>query len=368
MKITEPILGITDLRVKRGGVVVLDIPDLAVAKGEILALIGPNGAGKSTLLLILARLIPSASGSLRFRGQAVQNGKDIVDYRRKIAMVFQEPLLFDATVHDNVAAGMNIRGMTRDEMRARVRECMEYFKIAHLADRHARKLSGGEAQRTSLARAFAVHPEILFLDEPFSSLDPPTREDLIEDLQRTLNETKTAAVMATHDRIEALRLASRIAVMKDGKIVQIGRPEDVMNRPLNEFVASFVGMETILTGEIVKTGPGTVMMKVGNQVIEAIGSGKPGESVTCCIRPEQVTILATQAREITSARNTYIGTITRITPLGLFYKVSLDCGFPLSAYVTAPSIENLNLAEGRDVRVSFKATAIHILKTSHPGG
>ncbi len=361
-----PILDIGNLRAQRGGVTVLDVPNLAIRNGEVLSLIGPNGAGKSTILLIMARLIPPVSGTIRFKGQAVHNGNNVIDYRRKIAMVFQEPLLFDATVHDNVAAGLKIRGMKRAETHARVHECLDHFGITHLSDRHARKLSGGEAQRTSLARAFAVRPEIIFLDEPFSSLDPPTREGLIDDLQRILKETKTTAVMATHDRIEALRLSHRIAVMKDGRIMQIGHPEEVMNHPVDEFVASFVGMETILCGEIIKAGPGTVIIRVAGQAIEAIGSGKPGESVTCCIRPEQVIIATGHGQEGTSARNTFKGTITRIAPMGPFYKVSLDCGFPINAYVTALSIENLALTQGKDVHVSFKATAIHILKTSHP--
>ena len=363
MSITPPILEIRNLEVERGGTTVLRIPELALQENEILSLIGPNGAGKSTLLLVLARLLP-ASGAIFFRGQATDSGNGVVDYRRKVAMVFQEPLLFDTTVRDNVATGLKIRGLSRNTISQRVEECLELFGVSHLAHRHARKLSGGEAQRTSLARALAVRPEIVFLDEPFSSLDPPTREDLIGDLHRILKETKTTAVMATHDRIEALRLSDRIAVLKEGSILQIGPPPEVMNRPIDEFVASFIGMETILSGKIVKTGPGTVIVAVNGRTIEAIGSSGPGERVTCCIRPEQVTISTGPAPADTSARNSYAGTITRIIPLGLFYRVLLDCGFSLSAYVTASSMENLALREGQAVYASFKATAVHVLKTS----
>ena len=283
-------------------------------------------------------------------------------------MVFQEPLLFDTTVHENVAAGLKLRNMSRADMLRIVPECLERFGIGHLAERHARKLSGGEAQRTSLARAFAVQPEIIFLDEPFSSLDQPTRDGLIDDLQRILHETKTTAVMATHDRNEALRLSDRVAVMKEGKIVQIGAPEVIMNHPADEFIAAFVGVETILSGEVVKAGSGTIIVHVPGGNIEAVGSFHSGDKVVCCIRPEQVTLSTGASQEGVSARNTFAGKIVRIAPLGLFYKVCLDCGFPLIAYVTAPSVENLTLQEGQSIFASFKATAVHLIgkQSNHP--
>ncbi len=139
-------------------------------------------------------------------------------------MVFQEPLLFDTTVFDNVATGLKIRKEKRSAIQERVEEQLERFGIAHLSHRSARTLSGGEAQRTSLARAFAVQPEILFLDEPFASLDPPSQESLIEDLEGILRQTQTTTIFATHDRLEALRLSDRIAVMNGGKILQVGTP------------------------------------------------------------------------------------------------------------------------------------------------
>ncbi|MCX5826348.1 MAG: ATP-binding cassette domain-containing protein [Deltaproteobacteria bacterium] len=152
-----------DLLVRRGGVTVLDVPALDVFSGQVLALIGPNGAGKSTLLLTLAGLLKPARGTLLFRGERIGNGG--FDYRRHIAMVFQEPLLFDTTVFENVAAGLKIRGIGRAEIGRMVPEYLERFGVGHLAKRSARKLSGGEAQRTSLARAFLTKPKIIFLDE-----------------------------------------------------------------------------------------------------------------------------------------------------------------------------------------------------------
>ena len=174
----EVLLCVTDLQVTRGGVQVLDIPALAVRAGEVLALIGPNGTGKSTLLLTLACLLKPSQGRIIFREGDIDVQRGDFLYRRRIAMVFQEPLLFDATVFDNVAAGLRIRGLGRAEIEGRVPGYLELFGIGHLAGRSARKLSGGEAQRTSLARALVTKPEIVFLDEPFSALDPPTREGL----------------------------------------------------------------------------------------------------------------------------------------------------------------------------------------------
>lgn len=357
-----PVLEIKNLRMERGGVSVLDIPHLAIGDGEVLCLIGPNGAGKSTLLLALAHLLKVSHGQISFRGKVLDSNEEVFSYRRKIAMVFQDPLLFDTTVYENVASGLKIRGASQQDIKDAVGKCLEQFGITHLAGRSARKLSGGEAQRTSLARAFAVHPEIIFLDEPFSSLDSPTREALIEDLQRILRRTRTTAVMATHDQMETLRLADTIAVMNHGSIVQIGSPVEVMNSPVDEFVASFVGMETIITGEVTKVDGGTFVVSVSGRDVEVAGEVPVGERVTCCVRPENVTLSPDSPRGKTSARNVFPGKIVKIIPLGFFQKVYVDCGFYLVAFVTNQSMEDLSLQEGKSVTASFKATAVHVIK------
>lgn len=353
-----------DLHVRRGGVPVLAIPALSVYQGQILVLIGPNGAGKSTLLLALAGLLKPSQGRFLFRQAEIETGG--FDYRRRIAMAFQEPLLFDATVFDNVAAGLKIRGMGRAEIGRTVSAYLERFGIGHLAPRSARKLSGGEAQRTSLARAFVTKPEIIFLDEPFSSLDAPTREELIGDLERILRETHTTAIVATHDQAEALRLADRIAVMNEGKIAQIGPVAEVMNRPADGFVASFVGVETVLPGRVIRTSDGVFTAAVEGGEIEAVGQVRSGAAVLCCIRPEHVTLSTSSPPSGSSVRNVFPGTIRKITPLGLFHRVRLDCGFDLVAYVTRQSLENLTLYEGKNVTASFKATAVHVIPRGTP--
>jgi tungstate transport system ATP-binding protein len=349
-----------DLLVRRGGVTVLDIPALAVYQGQVLVLIGPNGAGKSTLLLTLAGLLKTARGKLLFKGERVGNGG--FDYRRHIAMVFQEPLLFDTTVFGNVAAGLKIRGMGSAQIERTVPEYLERFGVGHLAKRSAQKLSGGEAQRTSLARAFVTKPEIVFLDEPFSALDPPTREALTDDLERILRETHTTAVASTHDQTEALRLGERLAVVNGGRIEQIGPAAEVMNRPANEFVACFVGVETVLPGRVLRVSDGGFTASVERGRIEAVGHVNEGEDVLCCIRPEHVTLSTGDSLSATSARNVFPGTIRTITPLGLFHRIRLNCGFDLVAYITRQSLEELELKEGKSVTASFKATAVHVIR------
>jgi tungstate transport system ATP-binding protein len=232
------LLSVEGLQIHRGGVPVLNVPHFAIATEEKVAVIGPNGAGKSSFLLGLACLIGHTSGTITFRGEEVTPRSEI-QFRRRIAMVFQEPLLFDTTVLDNVAEGLRIRGIKRSEARGRAQESLELFKVAHLAGRSAHKLSGGEAQRVSLARAFAVRPELILMDEPFSSLDLPTRITLAEDLGRILHESGTAAIIATHDRIEAFRVVDRLMVMESGVIVQEGSPHEVIANPVNSFAAAF---------------------------------------------------------------------------------------------------------------------------------
>ncbi len=358
---SKPIIEVRNLEVERGGVTILDIPSLAIRNGEVLSLIGPNGAGKTTLLQTLSYLLKPFQGEIFFRGKKVEANHSILEYRRRMAMVFQEPLLFDTTVFNNVASGLKIRGMGKSEIGDRVKEQLDRFEISHLYDRSARTLSGGEAQRTSLARAFALQPEILLLDEPFSSLDPPTRDALIEDLGHVLQRTRTTAIFATHDRLEALRLSSRIAVMNGGRILQVGSPEEVMNHPVDEFVASFVGVETILSGKVIRRNGGSIIASVEGKEIEAVGDARLGENVVLCIRPENVT-LSTSPSQKTSARNAFPGKVSKITPLGLYQKVNLHCGFPLVAYVTNHSLEELSLTEGKEVRASFKATAVNVIR------
>jgi tungstate transport system ATP-binding protein len=340
---------------------VLDVPALELQAGTVLALIGPNGSGKTTLLKALATLQEPATGTLLFQGLPLDSRSGREAYRKRVTMVFQQPLLFDTTVARNLEAGLKLHGVPGPERARRVQAAAQRFGIEPLLGRQARKLSGGEAQRASLARAFALEPEILFLDEPFSALDPPTREALIDDLGAALRQSRTTAVIATHDQLEALQLSDRLSVMDQGRIVQSGPGAEVVNRPVNEFVAGFVGMETILPGTVTSSGVGLCRVAVGSQEVEAVGSPGQGEAVLVGVRPEHVT-LAVLPEAATSARNSFPGTVTRVVPRGPYFKVELDCGFFLAAFVTPRSLEQLALAPGRAVVASFKATSVHLIR------
>ncbi|MCX5813616.1 MAG: ABC transporter ATP-binding protein [Proteobacteria bacterium] len=350
-----------NIKVERGNALILDTPSFVVKDGEVISLIGPNGAGKTTLLQTLCYLLKPFKGEIYFRGKQVGMEYPLNVYRRKLAMVFQEPLLFDTTVFNNVAAGLKFRGVKGSEIEEIVMENLQRFGIEHLSDRSARTLSGGEAQRTSLARAFATSPEILLLDEPFSALDPPTRESLVEDMEQVLKKSKVTTIFVTHDRMEALRLSHRIAVMREGQILQIGPPTEIMNYPASEFVASFVGVETTLDGTVAGKKDGIVTISVAGHSIEAVSDANAGERVILCIRPEHVVISHNSVRGSTSLRNIFSGTVLKVTLLGPYQKIHLDCGFPLVAYVTNDSSRRLALQEGQEVTASFKATAIHVI-------
>ncbi len=232
------LIEVRDLLVRREKQTVLEIEHLAVQKGEVLAVVGPNGAGKSTLFLTLARLLKHERGTIHFNGT---ESMSTLEYRRRIALVLQEPLLLDASVRENAAVGLGFRGIPKAESARRVVHWLERMGVAHLADRSARKLSGGESQRVSLARAFVLEPELLLLDEPFTALDAPTRARLLEDLKSVLAETSTTTIFITHDLREAERLGTRMAVMLKGRIHQMGEPRAVFAHPADAQVAEFLG-------------------------------------------------------------------------------------------------------------------------------
>ncbi|HEY8347920.1 MAG TPA: ATP-binding cassette domain-containing protein [Symbiobacteriaceae bacterium] len=233
------VLEVEDLKVYRGKRLVLDVPSLAVEEGEVLAVIGPNGAGKSTLLEALALLTP-ASMTYRFGGRTVRLPDEALALRRQMAVVFQRPLLLDGTVFDNVALGLRLRRVPEAEVRQRVNTWLERFGVAHLARRHSWTLSGGEAQRVSLARALVLQPRVLFLDEPFGPLDVLTRSAILQDLRAILRSAGVTALFVTHDFTEIPPMADRVAVLMEGRIRQTGTPREVFARPADDAVRQLV--------------------------------------------------------------------------------------------------------------------------------
>lgn len=230
---------IRDLLIQRGGRDVLQADSLDIQRGETLAVVGPNGSGKSTLLLALAHLLRPARGEIRFDGKSVRQWNDI-DYRRKISFVFQAPLLMDMTVEQNVGLGLKFRGVSKEETRRQVGRWIQALGIESLAKRRASQLSGGEAQRVSLARAFVLEPELLLLDEPFAALDPPTHAKLLEDLSNILKVDHKTAVFVTHNLNEAAKLSHRIAVIVEGVLRQVGTAKQIKSHPADETVRAFL--------------------------------------------------------------------------------------------------------------------------------
>jgi tungstate transport system ATP-binding protein len=233
------VIEINDLLVKRNERVVLDVEQLSISRGETLAVVGPNGAGKSTLLLTLAQLLKPVSGEIRFDGKRLQELNEL-EYRRQISFVFQSPLLLDMTVEENVALGLKFRGVPKERARAEVEKWIKALGVESLSARRASQLSGGEAQRVSLARAFVLNPELLLLDEPFAALDPPTRAKLIEDLSALLAEDHRTAVFVTHNLNEAAKLSHRIAVIVNGMVRQVGTAKQIKSKPADETVRRFL--------------------------------------------------------------------------------------------------------------------------------
>ena len=230
---------INDLLIQRNGRDVLHIDSLDITRGETLTVVGPNGAGKSTLLLSIARLLKPARGDINFDGTSLTQWNEL-EYRRKIAFVFQSPLLLDMTVEQNIGLGLKFRGVPKDEIRQRVGRWVEAMGIESLVGRRAGQLSGGEAQRVSLARAFVLEPELLLLDEPFAALDPPTRLKLLEDLSALLKRDQLTAIFVTHNLNEAAKLSHRIAVIVDGRVRQVGTVREIKAYPADEAVEAFL--------------------------------------------------------------------------------------------------------------------------------
>lgn len=366
----QDVLAIRDLVVRYSGAEIVRVPTLEVREREILAIMGPNGAGKSTLLRVLGLLEAPTEGEVVFRGQKVDfRSPDLLTLRRRMAVVFQEPLLLDTTVFKNVALGLKLRGI-EERVQEKVGLWLDRLGIAHLQGRPARTLSGGEAQRASLARAFVLDPDVLLLDEPFAALDPPTREALLADLKGVLSETRMTTVFVTHDRDEALALGDRVAVMMRGEILQLDAPEVVFSSPLDEEVARFVGVETILPGRVISAEEGLVVAEIDGRKVEVAGEASPGERVLVCVRPEDIALAPSLSLPLggrvgvgdSSARNSLEGRVTKAIPLGSSFRIVLDCGVPLVALITKQSFRELDLAEGTKVIASFKATAAHLIR------
>ena len=356
-----PLIELRDIWQTREGRDILKDINIRIDRGEVLAMIGPTGAGKTTLLRIVD-LLDSAS-----RGQVLYEGADIaasekarLEVRRRMAFVLQKPVVFNNTVYENITCGLKWRGMKKQQIREKVNTILEATQLTEYANRNARTLSGGEMQRVAIARAVATEPEVLLLDEPSANLDPISAAKIEDILTGIIKHNAITVIMATHDMAQGQRLADRIAVLFNGEIVQVGRSNDIFFNPTNREVAEFVGMENIIDGIVVSNEGEMTTIDVNGTLIEAVTDYSPGEEVSVCIRPEDVTVAL--ARLSSSARNSLAGAITWTVSSGPLCRVEIDCGFPLVALVTRRSAEEMGLEKGTQVFGTFKAVSIHVIR------
>ncbi len=364
INVAETIVEANGLKKAYDGRTVVDIEHLAVTSGEILVLLGPSGSGKSVFLRILNLLEPPTAGAVRFAGREVQalQGKERVEVSRRMAMMFQDPLLFRGLVEENVGYGLRVRRVDPEQRDMRVREILDVVGLGELAAQQVSTLSGGEAQRVALARALVIQPEVLLMDEPFASLDAPTRRSLQMEVRNILRGRRMTAVFVTHDQEEAARLGDRILVLDRGRIVQEGSPRDIFYRPETEFVAGFVGFDNIYDGEVLSSESGLARIAVEGVEIEAISDIEPGAGVKVGIRPEDVTLApATEVEAPTSSRNSFTGKVTDVELRGPVARVTVACPFPLVSLITRRSLEELGIDVGAEVGVRFKATAVVVI-------
>ena len=336
--------------------------NIDVARGEAFTIIGPTGAGKTTLLRLLDLLEIPTSGNVYFEKLDVTGSRRFrLEARRRMAFVLQKPVMFNATVYQNVTCGLKWRGNKRGNIRQSVGDVLEMVGLTDYKDRDARTLSGGEAQRVAIARAMVVNPEVLLLDEPTANLDPVSTSKIEEIISRIISQHNTTVIMSTHDLPQGQRLAHRMAVMVNGEILQVGDSKQVFNLPVNREVAEFVGVDNIIDGIIVSRDGDLVTIDVDGKSIEAVSEYNVGERVSVCIRPEEVILAPSPVSS--SARNSFHGEVVQLISRGSLSHVVLDCGFPLTAMVTSRSAVELGLESGRKIYAGFKATAIHVVKT-----
>lgn len=355
---TAPFVGTEGLSLRVGDFELRDI-SFAVGPGEVFVILGPSGAGKSLLLETLAGFYRPARGRIFIGGR---EATDLPPEARRVAFMFQDYALFPhLSVLQNVEFGRRFSPRRPDA--EPVSALLERLGLEHVATRKPAGLSGGEKQRVALARALAMEPALFLFDEPLAALDARTRDALRADLKIFLAETRIPAVYVTHDQLEALALADRMGIMSGGELIQVGTPSEIFNAPASKRVADFVGVETVLEGTVIGASDGIARIRIGAELLHALSnaSATADSRVLACIRPEDVALARTKHAD-SSVRNQFEARVLAIDAAGPLFKVTLDAGFPLVAYIAKQSYLELGLAPGADVVASIKATAIHLLR------
>jgi len=326
---------------------------LEVADGEYMMILGPTGAGKTILLETMAGIYPPDKGKIYL------NGRDITRLparKRNIGMVYQDYMLFPhLTVEKNIKYGLRSREVGKSEVGRKLDELSELLSVSDLLHRYPGTLSGGEQQRTAIARALIMEPEVLLLDEPLSALDSETRHKLREELRRIHSVTHTTMIHVTHSLDEAFLLGSQMAIMNKGEIVQVGEPSEVFRKPNCKFAADFLGVSNVFRGEAVVDKGITCININGLKLASAVA--RDGQ-VYASIRPEDILVSLTPIES--SARNSFRGKITDISDTGTIAKITVDAGIPFIAAITRRSFQDMGLGLGVEVYLTFKAVDVHV--------
>jgi putative spermidine/putrescine transport system ATP-binding protein len=293
--------------------------DLEIQKGEFISLLGPSGCGKTTVLRMIAGFEKPNAGHITVDGEDVTH---LNPAQRNVGMVFQAYALFpNMTVAENVAFGLKVDGKSDSEIKSRVAEMLDLVKLPQLVDRYPYQLSGGQQQRIALARALAISPRILLLDEPLSALDAKIRVSLREEIRSVQRKLGITTVFVTHDQEEALSMSDRVVVMSEGRIEQLGTPLEIYNQPKTRFVASFVGTLTILFAKILD--PKTGLLSIDNQSVATTSTltGATSQDISVALRPEAITLGKGHA-----SANRLQAHVTDVNFLGSIVRVKMRVG------------------------------------------
>jgi sulfate transport system ATP-binding protein len=349
---------VRDIRKTFGSFVALDNVSLDFPTGQLVALLGPSGCGKTTLLRIIAGLDYADQGSIILDGE---DASDTHVRERQVGFVFQHYALFrHMTVFDNVAFGLRVKPrrqrLPEREIKKNVKELLELVQLGWLADRYPSQLSGGQRQRIALARALAVRPRVLLLDEPFGALDAKVRKELRRWLRRLHDELHITSLFVTHDQDEAIELADRLVLMNKGKVEQTGSVREVYAKPATPFVYSFLGAVNKFTGKV----DGDYLRVNGNVMPIAGGGGVNGSDVVAFARPHELDIVAADRGDAVGVP----ATVSRILDVGAVARVELSgpaaqangSGKPaepqfFEVELSAQKLSELNLAAGQPVRL-----------------
>jgi len=319
--------------------------DLNIQDGEFLTILGPSGSGKTTTLRMIAGFIEVEQGSLLFDGQDMVG---IPPRERNIGMVFQSVALFpNMSVYQNIAFGPEMAEWPHKKTVERVEELADLLGIRNLLFRKVSEISGGEAQRVGLARSLAKEPSLLLLDEPLSALDPQLRERLQTEIRRIQKKVKVTTIYVTHSQDEAFAISDRVAIINDGRIEQVGTPEELYDRPANEFVARFLGSGNVLQGTVTQAHGGKLCVDIMGIQLPVDGKCEVGDSVKFSIKPEDIMI------SIESDNSVATGIVTSILPQVGSFKINID--FQDTQIIVLTYDEDLvsKLRENGNKRVSF---------------